>query len=99
MVRGTTPQHTFRLPFGTEHVRKVRVLYAQYGLIVLTKEVDTFPEEGSFTVQLTQEETLRFDASCLVEIQLRVLMDDGQAICSAIMRCSVGRCLESGVLV
>lgn len=99
MIRGTTPRHTFTLPFPAAHVKKVRIIYAQSGLAVLTKEVDTFPEEGSFTVQLTQEETLRFDASCLVEIQMRVLMDDGQALCSAIMRCSVGRCLESGVLV
>ena len=98
MIRGTTPQHTYMIPFGTEHISKVRVVYSQYGQVVLTKEVDTFQDECSFTVCLTQEETLRFDASCLVDIQLRVLMDDGQALCSDIIKCGVGRCLESGVI-
>ena len=98
MIRGTTPRHTFTLPFPAEHVKKVRIIYAQSGQAVLTKEVDTV-DGDSITVSLTQEDTLRFDAAHLVEIQLRVLMDDGQALSSAIIKCSVGRCLEEEVLV
>lgn len=102
MMRGTTPTHTFHLPFDTSLVRSVRVIYLQRQLgnaLRLTKETDACALDGAaIRVTLTQEDTLLFDSRLPVEIQLRVLTHTGQALSSKPIAVDVGECLDGEVL-
>jgi len=97
MIRGTTPTHIFTLPFDTEQIDKVRVIYAQDDRVVFVKE-ECEKEANVVSVKLTQEETLKFDCRKKVEIQMRILTKDGEALASVIRKIDVEKCLESEVL-
>ena len=83
MTQGTTPLHTFVLPFNTDIIQAVRVSYEQKGKIVLEKSTaDIARSENNLALTLTQEETLLFDANVLVRIQLHILTTAGSALVS-----------------
>lgn len=99
MRQGTTPTHIFRLPFSTDMVSKVKVIYAQNNTVIFTKEGGACEyEEDTVKVRLTQEETLKFDCAKHIQIQIRVLTLGGDALTSEIKLVSVEKCLESEVL-
>ena len=97
MKRGTTPTHTFTLPFDVSMVEKARVLYSQNDELKLSK-TDCVLDGNTVTVRLTQEDTFKLECGKFVDIQLRVLTPDGDALNSDIIRVSVERCLENEVL-
>jgi hypothetical protein len=97
LIRGTTPLHIFTLPFDTEQIDKVRIIYAQDDRVIFTKE-QCKCEGKVVSVKLTQEETLKFDCRKKVQIQMRILTKDGDALVSAIRSVVVEKCLESEVL-
>lgn len=100
MIRGTTPTHTFNLPFDTYLIDKIKISYAQDGNVVLTKEKDDCTLQGnSVKVRLTQEETLKFNARYKVQIQVRVLTTESDSLASKIYERSMEDILEEGVLV
>lgn len=99
MTRGTTPTHTYSLPFDVENVAKAHIIYAQRGEVKITKtEADCVMEGNIIQVRLTQEETLCFDENSCVDIQVRVLTPDGDALASRIMHILPGALLENEVL-
>lgn len=99
MKRGTTPTHTFTLPFDVDIIDKVRILYAQGGTLKLKKEnADTTMAGNTISVALTQEDTLLLQSGKTVDIQLRVLTNDGNALASDIIRVFVETLLENEVL-
>lgn len=99
MIQGTTPTHVFTLPFSTESVKEIKILYAQDNSIVLVKTAaDCTMENDTATVKLTQEETLLFENKKLVQIQVRVLTFAGDALTSNIEHVSVDKCLDNEVL-
>ena len=96
---GTTPTHTFTLPADVaSNTAKVRVIYSQRDKVVLTKDV-TELTGNDVVVNLTQEETLKFHHRKPVEIQLRVITTDGNAITSDIITENPYKCLEDEVFV
>lgn len=97
MRRGTTPTHTFTLPFDTGTLSKVRIIYSQGGFPVVTRD-DADLDGNTATLKLTQEETLKFDSSQTVSVQVRVLTVGGDALASDIMRTTAERLLENEVL-
>ena len=99
MRRGTTPTHTFVLPFNVEDVQAVQVIYRQNGenILILEKE-DCAISGNAVSVWLTQEDTLAFREGANVEIQIRILTADGQAVASAPVVVSCDRCLTEVVL-
>lgn len=98
MIRGTTPTHTYHMPFDTALIDKIKITYAQNGVVVLTKEkADCKIDGNAVTVRLTQEDTLKFDAS-RVQIQVRVLTTGGDALASDIVTKPCKDVLEGGVL-
>lgn len=99
MIRGTTPVHRFKLPMDSGMIQTLRLIYAQNGGAVLVKTKGDFTFADSWAqTELSQEETLLFDASQPVEIQARILTTGGEALASGIRRRSVGRLLEDGVM-
>ena len=99
MRRGSTPTHTFTLPFNTEVIEKLRITYKQQGDTVLTKtEKDVELSEKTIVCELTQEDTLSFLEKVIVEIQLKILTKNGKVYPSDIYRVSPGRVLDEEVL-
>lgn len=99
MIRGTTPTHTFVLPFDSSLVEKAMVIYAQNDVEVFRKEVpDCHLEGNELRCTLTQEDTFKLSCSHNVQIQLRVLTTDGNALATFPQIVSVGKCLNNEVL-
>lgn len=99
MIRGTTPTHTFTLPFDVSLIKKIKIIYAQGGEQKFCKRKEDCILDGR-TVQttLTQEETFLLDCKWLVEIQVRVLTVGEDVLASLPMTATVGKCLDSEVL-
>ena len=61
MIQGTTPTHTFTLPFDVSMVEKVRIIYSQKDQPVVIKNTEDCQLEGNDVfVVLTQEDTFAF---------------------------------------
>ena len=100
MIKGTTPLHTFSLPFDTESVKTIQITYAQDDVVKLTKKNPDVQLSGNTaSVKLTQEDTLKFNADSCVEIQVRVLTTGGDALASDIIKTGCRRILDDEVLV
>ena len=99
MRRGTTPTHTFVLPFNVESVQAVQVIYRQNGenILILEKE-DCTLSGNTIVVRLTQEDTFAFVDSVNVKVQIRVLTADGEAMASDPVVVSCGKCLTEDIL-
>lgn len=99
MIVGTTPTHTFNIPFDTSLISKVRVVYSQNDKKVLTKtEEDCILENKTVSVTLTQSDTFKFDHKSPVEIQLRLLTNTGIVLGSVPKKIGVTKCLETEVI-
>lgn len=99
MIRGTTPKHTFTIPFDTSTITDVRITYGQEDTVLFTKKMaDCVLEGKTISVTLTQEETLKFDASKLAQIQLKVKTNNGDVLSTDILVVYVGKCLDTEVM-
>lgn len=99
MIRGTTPTHTFTIPFDTALIKEVRVTYAQADVPIVWKETKDCTLEGNtISTTLTQEDTLSFDCTKAIQIQIRVLTTAGEALSTRVQNISVEKCLDGEVL-
>ncbi len=102
MRRGTTPTLVFHLPFDTSMVKEAYVTLKYYkgnGIETLEKDTDACIRNGSdIAVKLTQEETLNFPAGKNIDIQLRVLTYEDNALVSQIFSEPAERILKDGVI-
>ena len=100
MRRGTTPTHLFQIPFNVISLLKIRVWYSQNDVLLVTKTEKDAEMQGDdiFKVTLTQEETLKFDHTEDVQIQLKVKTDKGEVMASPVIRKSVDEILDDEVL-
>lgn len=99
-MRGTTPTHIFTLPFEAKLISNIRIIYTQGDEQILVKEVKDCNIDGNtVTVRLTQEETFLFDCKKYVEIQVRVLTAEKDALNSDPIKVSVEKCLDNEVMV
>jgi len=99
MIRGTTPTHVYTIPFEVENVAKVRIIYAQRGVVKFVKnETDCVMEGKTISVRLKQEDTLTLTDGNCVDIQIRVLTISDEAFASQPMKATVCACLEEEVL-
>ena len=100
MIKGTTPTHTFTLPFNTETISKLRIIYSQNDNVILVKQMnDCVMNDKQVSVTLTQEDTFLFEHVYPVEIQIRVLTLGGNALASVPEKVGVSKCLDSEVLI
>lgn len=98
MTRGTTPPHSFTLPFSTDLIEAIEITYAQNGSVVLQKTgADCTYDGNTVHCTLTQQETFMFDDRSPAAIQVRV-MTGGFVAASGVMLVSVGECLSEEVL-
>ena len=99
MIRGTTPTHNFDIPFDTSMVKEVKVIYAQNDVVILEKRTEDCQLNGNtISVTLTQEDTFKFDCKKHVEIQVRILANNGEVFSSIPHKVGVAKCLDKEVL-
>lgn len=101
MRRGTTPTNVFTVPFDLSEAT-VFISYEQGKQVVVEKTGEdlVFDDTGgvyTITVNLTQEETLRFYPGA-VEIQLRYVFPTGDADASNIIKTTAERIIKDGVI-
>lgn len=99
MIRGTTPTHTFNIPFDTSVIKEVRIIYAQDDIELFTKSTeDCELKDTNIIVTLTQQDTFKFDHKKCVQIQIRILTVYGEVLSSVIDKIGVSQCLSEEVL-
>lgn len=100
MRLGATPQHTFTFPFETDLIKNLKITYTQNKKVVLEKYLADCEVGANFVSYfLTQEETFLFDNDAIVEVQVRVLTMNNDAITSDILTVRAERCLDREVLI
>lgn len=99
MIRGTTPTITFNLPFAVSLIDKIWVTFSQFNAEVFTIEnVGLEMKDLTISVKLTQEQTLLLNHNFNVDIQLRILTKNSEAMASNIIKTDIGRILKEGVI-
>lgn len=99
MNRGTTPTHTFNIPFDVAIIDKIRITYAQCDKVVLVKSKDDCRMDGTvISLKLSQADTLMFEGNKVVSIQLTVVTTGGDCLKSDILCVGVRECLDEGVI-
>ncbi len=100
--RGTTPCHYFTFPSPLDTYSYILITYAQGRKIVFEKRKEdlTQKEDDDKTgwFRLTQEETLRFKANNDVQLQVRALTVENEALASRIFDFAVESVLNDGVI-
>lgn len=103
MIRGTTPLIIMTLPAempitdfvdGTLSIAQGRVEIISKSLADMTP----VSEDNSFTVRLTQEETLLLDRGLTCEVQLKLMNSEGVVVASQIARCPCEDILNEDVI-
>ena len=87
IIPGSTPTHTFELPWDTALVKACRVFYTPAGSeeILIQKDTDALVlKDDTVSVDLTQEETLRFKDLEAVDIQLQILSVNDKSFLSTV---------------
>ena len=99
MIRGTTPIDSFTLPFGTEVVDCIKLIYKQGEETILIKRTADFQMEGNtISVKLSQEETFLFTCKKSAYCVLRVVDKAGTALATDKMYFVVTDCGDDEVL-
>lgn len=95
MIRGTTPTHTFYIPFETSAIADYKIVYGQRDKPLFEKSKDDCRINGQ-TIQttLTAEETYMFDCHFLGQCQIFTELTNGERMKSEIILFSVGKCLK-----
>ena len=85
IIQGTTPTHTFNLPFDSENIKRARFVYSQAGVVKIIKDstdTDTAVtlDEGKASTTLAQADTFNLDPDVVVELVLRLLTANDTAM-------------------
>lgn len=99
---GTTPVHVFSdIPqYVCDQIKEIKITYSQNEKEVLVKRTnDCEIANEKIITKLSQEDTFCFDRKYLVDIQMRLLLHNGECLKTPVMTRHVGRCLDDEVLV
>lgn len=96
---GCTHDHSFTIPFAQSDIAAMVITYQQRGITKVEKTIDdcTFTD-GKVQVSLTQEETLKFDSEAVVQMQIRIRLNNGLVTKSDIIETYTDNVLNDGVI-
>lgn len=96
---GCTCKNTFRFPYTEEEVTAIYITYQQNDETIVEKTIDncTFAD-GTVSVKLTQEESLKFDEDAIVRIQIRCRLTNGAVTKSNILKSHTDKILKKGII-
>lgn len=100
MVIGGTPLHTFTLDIADmPNIVEVLISYTQNGRVILRKKLKDCELSGNvIKVRLSQEDTLKFNESHKVRIQIKLKADTGEVIPSDVVSVTPTSCLDLEVI-
>lgn len=105
MITGTTPKHTFELllesgePLNVTQIKDLRITYNQNGrTILIKKKEDCLLYDNTISVQLTQEETLKFFNNGQIEIEIKIITINNSVVINPTINIPVFQCLNKEVL-
>lgn len=99
ITRGTTYTDVFNTDISLVTAERINITYSQWGKILFEKQKsDLRIHEGHLELDLTQQETLKFDPKAILKIQIRAKFPNGAAIASPIMEVNVYNILKEGVI-
>ena len=85
--KGCTCINTFSIPYAEDDIKMIVITYWQNGEIVFEKKLnDCSFSNNTITVYLSQEDTLKFDSSKVIKIQLKVKLGDDSVVKSKIIK-------------
>lgn len=100
MIRGTTPQLTFTVPFDPRITEKIWITFSQNKKEVFTIEkTDCKLTDDAIICTLSQNQTLSLSPNMTLQIQMRVSFangDDSTAMASDIIDTTVQQILKDG---
>ena len=84
--KGCTCKNTFEFPFSEGDVEAIRIAYCQDGKVLFEKhKEDCMFSYSQVSVELNQEDTLMFNSSKIIRIQIKVKLTDGSVTKSNIV--------------
>lgn len=98
MRKGTTPSLTFKLPFEVSNLKNAKVTLCQDGVCVEKYLCDCQTTDDTLTVRLTQNDTFQFMCNSTIDVQLRVVTVNGEALASDVFHLFVDECLDEEVI-
>lgn len=99
IAKGCTVKNTFTIPFSETEIETIFITYGQKGEVVLEKSLaDCTFDNGAVSVDLLQEDTLKFCDCAGVQIQIRVKLTNGTATKSNILHVFTDELLKDGVI-
>lgn len=100
MIRKTTPVHIWELHIPIEVIAKIEAYYSQNDKLIVKKTTSDFTlENNTATTKLTSDETLRFDDSKPVKIQLMVTTLSGEIMGTKVIEKRCHECLCDEAMV
>jgi len=86
VTRGSIKKQTFKLPFKVELAKKLTIYYIQNNVIILKKTLNDIKvsdfDKSLIYFNLTEEETFLMDSKYLLDVQMKVLLQDDSIIIS-----------------
>lgn len=80
MIIGTTPTHTFTLPYDTNLIKDLVITYSQYDTMVFQKSLSDCTLSGNkIAVNLSKEETTKLKDD-IYNIQIEVTTQEDKVI-------------------
>lgn len=99
LIPGATSTDSFKLPVDASIIQSLQIDYSQEGTLRFSKTKEDCSLEGtSGTVELTQEDTLRFVDGRAAQVQIVLVTMGGEVIPSKPISFSVGTRLNREVL-
>lgn len=98
MVRGTTNQHIFDLPFSDKPIKTVRIVYKQGDKKIVKTGEQIIIIGNQAVVRLSQQETLEFSIGKLVEVQVIILTTQGKVLKSKIYKLHIEKATEEEII-
>lgn len=75
---GSTPKHTFTLLEEVENIQNIFASYGQHGVELFCKKGNDVQWDGNdILVQLSQQDTLKLECGVVAQMQLKLLLTDG----------------------
>lgn len=100
MIRGTTPTHTWVLPFDSSLLKEVSITYVQNDEIILKKTEEDCTMEGSrISIRLSQEDTLKLEPKVRTTVQLKVMTSNDSVMATKPKNISVSDIQDEEVWV
>lgn len=98
IYRGTTPTFTIETDFNPNACKQLWVTFKQHK-VEITKEIkDIDCGPNTICVKLTQEETLKFECSKVIDMQIRGVDYDGNAFVTGCEKFEACGILKDGVI-